>query len=75
MGKLVYDGITLLNKSFPPVVIISIYNFMIVITDILLMMILGSIIKAAKKEHIIFHRVYTRWINGERIITIHRINK
>ena len=57
MEKLVYDGITLLNKSFPPVVIISIYNFMIVITDILLMMILGSIIKAAKKEHIIFHHV------------------
>ena len=57
MEKLVYDDITLLNKSFPPVVIISIYNLMIVITDILLMMILGSRIKAAKKEHIIFHRV------------------
>lgn len=37
MEELVYDNITLLNKSFPPVVIISIYNFMIVITDILMM--------------------------------------
>lgn len=37
MEKLVYDNVTLHNKSFPPVAIITNYIFMIVITDILMM--------------------------------------